>query len=175
MEKTCNECRRPLPLESFANSANSPDGLQYKCRECQAKRWAAYKAAKGDLLRAKQREYHAKPETKARKRAYGATDHMREYFREWRRKNRAKIYGYERRYIDRRKANGGRFTAKDWVTLQEVFGGKCLSCGATCDLVADHVIPVSKGGTNGMENRQLLCRSCNSRKSDGTTDFRPKE
>jgi len=36
-------------------------------------------------------------------------------------------------------------------------------CGATSDLTADHVIPLSLGGTNEGP-RQVLCRACNSSK-----------
>lgn len=47
--------------------------------------------------------------------------------------------------------------------------GKCRwhgsVCGATTDLTADHVIPLSKGGTNEGP-RRVLCRRCNSRRRD---------
>lgn len=45
-------------------------------------------------------------------------------------------------------------------------GGTCVECGANDYLEFDHVIPVSKGGSNTVENVQLLCRRCNGKKSD---------
>ena len=45
-------------------------------------------------------------------------------------------------------------------------GGRCVKCGSTEDLEIDHVIPWSQGGGNGPEDLQILCRSCNRRKSD---------
>ena len=45
-------------------------------------------------------------------------------------------------------------------------GGKCIECGAKNSLEYDHVIPVSKGGSNTERNIQLLCESCNRSKSD---------
>lgn len=45
-------------------------------------------------------------------------------------------------------------------------GGKCVNCGATKDLQFDHIIPLARGGANTKENIQILCRACNSRKSD---------
>jgi len=45
-------------------------------------------------------------------------------------------------------------------------GGICVECGANDYLEFDHVIPVSKGGSNTVENVQLLCRRCNGKKSD---------
>lgn len=33
-------------------------------------------------------------------------------------------------------------------------------------MTVDHVIPKSKGGTNDLKNKQILCCKCNSEKSD---------
>lgn len=42
----------------------------------------------------------------------------------------------------------------------------CLYCGSDKDLVRDHLVPRSRGGTNIPENIVQACRSCNSRKLD---------
>lgn len=46
-------------------------------------------------------------------------------------------------------------------------GYRCRKCGTTHgELTIDHVIPRSKGGSNRLENLQLLCATCNEWKAD---------
>lgn len=45
-------------------------------------------------------------------------------------------------------------------------GGVCARCGSQENLEYDHIIPVSKGGSNTLRNIELLCESCNRKKSN---------
>lgn len=45
-------------------------------------------------------------------------------------------------------------------------GGCCVRCRSNQYIEFDHIIPFSKGGTNTVRNVQVLCRACNSLKSD---------
>ncbi|HCF2189380.1 TPA: HNH endonuclease [Pseudomonas aeruginosa] len=49
---------------------------------------------------------------------------------------------------------------------------ECLSCGSRDKLSIDHIVPLAKGGDNGFDNLQTLCKSCNSAKGDSTKDYR---
>ena len=43
-------------------------------------------------------------------------------------------------------------------------GGKCARCGSREKLEFDHIVPVSRGGSNTVRNIELLCEKCNKRK-----------
>ena len=49
-------------------------------------------------------------------------------------------------------------------------GHRCVYCGASDDLLVDHVIPRSRGGGNTAANLAAACRSCNSSKSFWTVE-----
>lgn len=44
--------------------------------------------------------------------------------------------------------------------------GKCAKCGSRENLEYDHIVPVSKGGSNTARNIELLCQDCNRAKGN---------
>lgn len=81
--------------------------------------------------------------------------------------------GYQNTLMYNRKRramkNGveGSHTLSDWELLKKQYGYKCPCCDKIepdITLAEDHIIPISKGGSNYIENIQPLCKSCNSKK-----------
>ena len=72
-----------------------------------------------------------------------------------------------------RHASLGSFTAEEFKELCESYGNKCLACGDTeAVLEADHVLPLTKGGSDSISNIQPLCGSCNRKKFVNIIDYR---
>jgi 5-methylcytosine-specific restriction endonuclease McrA len=55
-------------------------------------------------------------------------------------------------------------TVRDAVYKRD--GGRCVECRVTRDLQYDHIIPLSRGGNDSIENTQLLCARCNMKKGN---------
>jgi len=52
---------------------------------------------------------------------------------------------------------------RDAVLVRD--GHRCVECGSSKRLCADHVVPESKGGKTTLDNLQAMCRPCNSEKA----------
>lgn len=61
---------------------------------------------------------------------------------------------------------------EEWLAVLDEYGGKCLRCGTTDNVTKDHIQPISRGGSNDINNLQPLCGPCNSWKHTKTIDFR---
>lgn len=113
----------------------------------------------------------------------------RTYWKKWDQENPEKRYASVRAWQSRnpekakelsvkgwhvrrsRKANApGSFTSEEVEALLATQGGCCAYCRTTDKLSLDHKTPLSRGGSNWIENLQWLCISCNSRKRTRTDD-----
>src|SRR5580765_4206198 len=68
---------------------------------------------------------------------------------------RAKLYAAE-----------GSHTREEILALHKAQNGKCVYCRVSLRDAhhADHIVPLSKGGSNWISNIQLTCGPCNNRK-----------
>jgi 5-methylcytosine-specific restriction endonuclease McrA len=96
---------------------------------------------------------------------------------EWAENNLEKVRQFKANNRRKRRAaknaSRGSFTAKEFKELCERYGNKCLSCGSTgVVLEADHVVPLTRGGSDDISNIQPLCGTCNRRKFVDIVDYR---
>lgn len=102
---------------------------------------------------------------------------------EWAKKNRQRIIEIKAKYRasdkgrlsgricsnlrrSRKKGNGGHYTVNDVGKIRALQRNKCAYCKGSIKTryEIDHIVALSKGGSNEPKNLQLLCPSCNARK-----------
>jgi hypothetical protein len=96
----------------------------------------------------------------------------REYAKKFRDRDRDKKAHYENKRRSLKKSAKGSFTNQEWIDLCNKYDNKCLCCGEKKKLTRDHVVPLSLGGDNDINNIQPLCLSCNCSKHDRIIDYR---
>jgi 5-methylcytosine-specific restriction endonuclease McrA len=153
----------------------------------------AYKAAHRDAINKQQRDWRINnpEEAKAKDRKDVVLYHdnriayAREYRlknpekmkllnKEWRSNHPEEMQVYESRRRAKKLGNGGTHTANDWRMIKAMYGNKCVACGREGGvLTQDHIKPIALGGSDGIENIQPLCKSCNSSKRITEIDYRP--
>jgi 5-methylcytosine-specific restriction endonuclease McrA len=114
---------------------------------------------------------------------FNSNEEYNAWYQNYRNKNRDKARAYNREYNKQyRKVHGyfweeqrkarfknvvGSYRPKEWLALKELYAFTCYMCVRMepfIRLTVDHKIPISKGGTNYIDNIQPLCGPCNNKK-----------
>lgn len=140
----------------------------------------AWRLANPEKHREEQRKYYAKHKKKVIARVRSTREQYSADQKEkqcknrlkWQRSNREVCRAYSAKRKTKKSEAGGSYTSAEWFTLKFACGFKCLSCGQEEPLQADHVLPVSLGGSSFLHNIQPLCKTCNLKKSNKYTDYR---
>jgi len=194
--KECRTCKEDKALSDYHRTKKTKDGRVAHCKDCTSiankKRYnpeygrqqhiknrekrnatsRAYQKENKEELREKDKVYYAKNAENIKRKA-------REFFHahymvdmEWTEnyKRKALIRSHNRH--SRLRGAHGEITLGQWERLVAKHNFRCVCCGFVRPLERDHVIPVSKGGSNDISNIQPLCRSCNASKRDKIMDYR---
>ncbi len=105
----------------------------------------------------------------ANMRVYGVANRDRErvYRRSRYTANRDRIKSYHHKLRAHKRASEGTYTAQDIHNLRKGQKGKCALCKQKLvKYQVDHIVPLSRGGSNWPYNLQLLCPHCNQSKNN---------
>ena len=152
--KACSICKEEKPLTEFYPDEWSKGGYKHRCKSC----WKQMQKAWGEKNRKHNTEKSqawrmAHPE---RARINNAT-----YYRNHSEHVIALIMAYRAR----KEEAPGTATEEQIRVRMDFYGRRCWICGKPFQAI-DHVIPLSKGGTNWPANLRPICKRCNSRKRD---------
>lgn len=168
--KKCSKCGEEKPFSEFSKDRSKKDGLQYPCKACNQEYQRKYREANPEKAAESSRKYReAHPERVAeRKRKYYQrnSEAIKEAARQWQRNNPDKDAARKNRRRAR-KAN----VPSDGIPV-DITDQPCYVCGAPAEAV-DHVVPLSKGGHDTVDNKRPICHSCNSAKRDYTWPGQP--
>jgi len=163
--KKCFKCFEEKMLDEFYSHKGMADGKLNKCKVCtrlDAKEhrnsnpqyYIEYEKFRRNLPhRVKARSEHQRK----------IPEMMKIYRKRWEEKYPDKFYEVQRNSRSRRRGAEGKHTKKDVNQIYKLQFGKCINCkkkmGNTFHV--DHIIPISRGGSNYAKNLQILCPKCN--------------
>lgn len=184
--KRCTKCGESKPLTEFHRRTASIDGLAVRCKCCASEvtraRNAANPQANRDKAAAWQKTNKEKRKIIRDRWVANNLEKMRVMRKAWKEANpekvRAEAAARLRANPDIRAANesrrrakkaavGGSFTAQQIRELYGLQRGCCAICTEKlgAKFHRDHITPIALGGGGDISNIQLLCPSCNCRKS----------
>lgn len=178
----CRACGRSLPLSGFTKDKSKKNGHGTLCRACRSAYDAGHYAKHAAERRAKQALYDAKHAERRKQYDAGRIAESRARHAEYYVANRelflARQSAYSKteagrasqaaaRHNRRIRLNGHILTKQIISEVKEASNNICPYCGSPfTDGHIDHIVPVSRGGTNARDNLLYVCADCNHRKGN---------
>jgi 5-methylcytosine-specific restriction endonuclease McrA len=181
--KYCCHCKKELSLDSFQKNRVTKDGLQYRCKACTKLASRACRARRSHLWLEKISPWDKRSEANrlranasARIRRAKSPEKERAQNRRWREGNPFVVAMTAARNRARELKVESTLTAGEWRDVVEranfichICGDEvCFEIGSPNRLSLDHVIPLSRGGTNVKENVAPAHNRCNKARSNMT-------
>ena len=186
--KTCSVCGHSKFITQFYKSKGEKDGHQYCCKSCHNARTLRWREENPEKNQERiQRDISSDRHKSYNERYYSEhKDLYRESHRRSNEKHRdsrnARSRNYQKEHpeyfrlkVNERRAmelERGTFTQAEWDSLCARYNYTCLCCKQVKPLTFDHVVPLSKGGSNTIDNIQPLCLKCNQKKHNKIIDYR---
>lgn len=175
-DKRCSGCGALKPRTEFSRRLRAHDGLYEYCKPCCSKRGRVRRLAKPEEKSRQDKAYREKNKERlaAQKHQQYLDDPERAKSRAkaWVEANRQRVSVHKKNYKARKRSAEGRYTVEDIALIRRSQRDRCLYCNCMLggDEHIDHLIPLSRGGTNWPENLALSCGYCNMSKRDKTPD-----
>lgn len=175
--KYCRNCKQMLPrtTEYFQASKLGRFGLDTRCRKCKNAEGRDYHDANRERVLTRKHEYYIDNLEREQKRAKKYRDEHPTYIHDWYIASKPRLLPLRRVYASDRRAREmnaeGTYTPQDIEQMYEDQCGYCAYCGIRLfdTYHLEHIIPLSRGGSNWPENLCLTCRDCNLSKNDKLT------
>lgn len=174
--KPCLTCKTGKSLSHFRKRTDSKDGYAQQCKECQGVKIREWRKGNPVASKMAKQKYYTSEKGKAQKkkedRAYvlsggrAKADKRRALnpLSEARKLSKW-VYSARKRSVSYKLTELDRFVLIEAVTLARV-----REVLTNFDWHVDHIVPISKSGTNGYDNIQVVPAIWNRQKSNKHTD-----